>query len=148
MFEHEYGLVPNRSTPDKFVRLVRWEGAWSPSIDPEYETYNVVPVVVERTLLDVSNPRSLQYNGPEWRLVPTAVTELTLKHWPVHWPGEAPTETETMRRERIRAARRMALLNDDRASVEPTWVDAPSSGSFISGLAGRAHAPVHAHAAA
>lgn len=152
MFVREYGLVHNPSDTARFVRLVKWEGRWSPPDTEGYETYSVVPTVWEWTSLDVSNPRAYDYNGPVFKMVPTAITEL-MAGLPVHsvWPREAPGESEVMRRERIRALRRACHVDPAVGSAEPAWIAerterpklqdqwmAPRSGVLLSELASAA----------
>jgi len=125
MFNREYGLVHNPGDPERYVRLVRWEDRWV-QMDDTWEVRLRVPIVWEWTPLDVGNPRSLNYSGPVWRLVLTRITELPMRSWPVRWPQDAPTETELMRMERIRAVRAACHVDQERAAAEPDWKDTAS----------------------
>src|SRR4051812_17125830 len=129
MFNREYGLVHNPSDPERFVRLVKWERRWTPFQDAEgpYESLSLFPTVWDYTPLDVSNPRALDYSGPEIQLVPTAITSL---EWTARggfpmrftWPREAPSETEETRRMRIRELRRVCHVDEQVGMTEPTWI--------------------------
>lgn len=118
MADREYGLVHNPSDPPRFIRLCTYERTAS----------FLVPVLETRERLDVSNPRQYGYHGPEWKWVPTAVTELLDKSGagifdiPV-WPREAPTETEVMRRRRIQVIRRAVHVDPKRGEAQPRWVE-------------------------
>jgi hypothetical protein len=122
MFVREFGLVHNPGDAERFVRLVRWEGRWLPADDEGFEVRVMVPVLWEWSELDVSNPRTLSYDGPQWRMVPTAIVEQPIRRWPTVWPRDAPTETETMRRMRIRALRAACHVDPVTAKAEPAWM--------------------------
>lgn len=121
MFNREYGLVHNPSDPDRYIRLVKWEGHWSTPDAAGVETYHSVPTVWEWTSLDVSNPRAYDHNGPVFKMVPTAITELPLRSLKHFWPNEAPVESEELRRERIRALRRACHVDELLGWDEPQW---------------------------
>lgn len=126
MFVREYGLVHNPGDAERFVRLVKWETRWLVSGDHEglYETLHMVPIVWEWGLLDVSNRQLLSYSGPEWRMVPTAITELPRHQWGYRvWPNEAPTENEELRRMRIKALRSACHVDPVKGAEEPEWLE-------------------------
>lgn len=124
MFVREYGLVHNPGDSDRFVRLVKWVGRWSKPDADGYESYSVTPTVWEWSMLDVSNPRAVDYSGPVWGLVPIVITELPARRGPSIWPSDAPTETESMRRLRIMEVRRACHVNEAVGNREPAWVTA------------------------
>jgi hypothetical protein len=131
-FVREFGLVHNPSDSERFIRLVKWEGRWRPVANPvlgeggQWEEFTLTPTVWELARLDVSNPRALNYSGPEWNMVPVVITELPMRHWRTTWPSEAPTETESMRRLRIRELRRSCHVDETKGDAEPTWMPAPA----------------------
>lgn len=111
-FDRVFGLVPNRMSP--------------PIVSVTYEVRGdkLVDVVREWACLDISNPRAYGYRGPEWKWVVVVVTERPFQ--PSHsalrrWPVDAPSETEDMRRERIRTIRRAVHVNPLKGQREPKW---------------------------
>jgi hypothetical protein len=122
MFVRDYGLVHNPGDSERYVRLVRWEGRWSKPDAEGFETFTVTPLAREWTMLDVSNPRSPDYEGPVRKLVQTSVTELRFSAMTrAQWPKDAPAESEAMRRERIRAIRRAIHVDAVLGEREPVW---------------------------
>lgn len=125
MFNREFGLVYNPSDPERYVRLVRWEERWVPA-DDAMEARTLVPIVWEWTLLDASRPRAYHVGSAAglMKLVPTAITEMSLadKPWPTVWPSDAPSETEELRRGRIRELRRACHVDAELGEMEPKWM--------------------------
>jgi hypothetical protein len=116
------------SRPGDVQRMIRWEESWVPiedGLNNEYEARRLNPTIWEWTYLDVSNPKRIEYAGPEFRWTPTAISEGQFSQPP--WPREAPTETEDMRRGRIMVIRAACHLDHEKACVEPQWVGKTSS---------------------
>jgi hypothetical protein len=116
------------SKPGDIQRLVKWEENWVPAGDG-YETRTLRPTIWEWSYLDVSNPRRIEYSGPEFKWVPTAITSVPWvgTHWHglsfgFTWPREAPTETEYARRDRIMVLRAATHVDLDKGEAEPEWM--------------------------
>lgn len=128
-FVREFGLVPNRGDAERFVRFVRWESRCVQYSDAEFEECTLYPVRVERTILDVSSGHG--FSSQDWRLVTTGITELPLRNWGTVWPNDAPTESETLRRERIRALRRACHVDELKGRREPAWLPAEGAAEIV-----------------
>jgi hypothetical protein len=109
------------SRPGDIQRMVKWEASWIP-VGDGYEAKTIHPTIWEWTYLDVSNPRRIEYSGPEFKWVPTAITEMSWAGTQApQWPREAPTEIEFARRDRIRKLRKICHIDEDRGTAEPEW---------------------------
>ncbi len=119
----EFGLIPNRSTPDQYLRLARWEGKWVPCVDEEglaCEEYTLTPVTWEWSLLEVRRDGNIVK-----RWVPTRIS--SARPAPPPWPRGLSGETETLRRARIRVLRLFAHVDASKGIAEPAWVEEPSA---------------------
>lgn len=123
MFVREFGLIHNGSNPERFVRLVKWEGRWSAADVDGYESYSLHPTVWEWSVLDV---RPAHDPVPQLRLAATAISELPMGRLSLPpWPKDATSESEELRRERIRVLRRASHVDVALGALEPQWQTEP-----------------------
>lgn len=117
-YMRDFGLVHNDSDPDRYWRIVSYEYV-SGSVA------HVIPVRREYRILDVSDPKRFGYKGPEWRLTVVRVTELermpVIDTWHA-WPKSS--ESEELRRARIRYLRTTIHVNQAIGAQEPVWMEA------------------------
>jgi hypothetical protein len=119
MQDREYGLIPNQSDPPRFIRVLSYEAINWVGADGTPSRLELVPVLKELERLDVSNPRALNYGGPEWRWVPVHVQQVGW-HRP-QWPNGVTSETEDTRRLRIRTIRQLIHVDPKKGHREPRW---------------------------
>lgn len=134
MQNREYGLVPNQVDQPRFMRAKSYEaisdGVYVGTSTPVL--VQVVPVVREWALLDVSNPNSYGYKGADWRWVVVSITEERHFHRP-SWPNGVTSETEMVRRLRIRQIRQLIHVDPRKGAREPRWQEQPHALAFQSG---------------
>ena len=113
--EREFGMVPNRSNPGRYIRLVQYERCMCDS-----SVVAVVAVRREFELLDISNPRGANYAGPVWSWECVHVEELRGFPPSQHVRDPDHDEPEELRRQRILAIR-LAIHTGDKRYDIPKW---------------------------
>jgi hypothetical protein len=121
--EREFGMVPNRSNPDRYIRLVQYEqhiDSDGPDVSDPGVGKRVTAVRREFELMDVSNPRGANYAGTVWSWECVHVEELRGFPPSPHVRDPDHDEPEELRRQRILAIR-LAIHTGDKRYDIPKW---------------------------
>ena len=120
--EREFGMVPNRSNPGRYIRLVQYEQRAVSDATGVAAEYPLTMVAVRREfeLLDISNPRGANYAGPVWSWECVHVEELRGFPPSQHVRDPDHDEPEELRRQRILAIR-LAIHTGDKRYELPKW---------------------------